>query len=110
MHGAEAPTSTRKREKQGTRDSSCRSNAGNGAGRGLVHEQGLRKRMIKSGMLRKAPARFVGQLDTTKWKTKYIELTPGRFSYADGSSMLGKRSDTFALVSLELAVKPLVYA
>ncbi|CAM9489250.1 unnamed protein product [Laminaria digitata] len=48
---------------------------------------------IRSGTLRKATARSVGRLETTTWKTKYVELTPGKFAYADASSVLGKRCE-----------------
>ena len=50
------------------------------------------KRLIKSGTLRKATSRSVGgRVATMIWKTKFVELTPGRFAYADGPSVLGTR-------------------
>lgn len=50
------------------------------------------KRLIKSGALRKATSKSVGRFETTRWKTKNVELTPGRLAYADeGPSVLGKR-------------------
>lgn len=64
-----------------------------GVGEGRARLQGgvFGGRVIRSGTLRKATARSVGRLETTTWKTKYVELTPGRFAYADGPSVLGKR-------------------
>lgn len=64
---------------------------GAGEGRARFQGGGLAGRVIRSGTLRKATARSVGRLETTTWKTKYVELTPGKFAYADGSSVLGKR-------------------
>ena len=72
------------------------------AGSGNVAETRLRlqasgsghRHTIRSGTLRKATARSVGRLETTTWKTKHIELTPGKFAYADTSSVLGKRYDS----------------
>lgn len=53
---------------------------------------GRSKNLVKSGALRKATSNSLGRLETTRWKTKYVEVTPGRLAYADeGSSVLGKR-------------------
>ncbi|CAM9377396.1 unnamed protein product, partial [Hapterophycus canaliculatus] len=68
---------------------------GEGARFQFKHEHsfpGNRPRIIKSGILRKATARSVGRLEKTTWKNKYVELTPGSFSYFDsGANVLGKR-------------------
>lgn len=71
-------------------------NVGGGAFSGVIEARarlqggGAGRQTIRSGNLRKATARSVGRLETTTWKTKYIELTPGKFAYADASSVLGK--------------------
>ena len=75
-------------------------NAGGGAFAGAIEARarlqgsGSGRNTIRSGTLRKATARSVGRLETTTWKTKYVELTPGKFAYADASSVLGKRCET----------------
>ncbi|CAM9277354.1 unnamed protein product, partial [Choristocarpus tenellus] len=46
---------------------------------------------IKSGQLRKARLHHVGRLETTTWKTKLVEVTPGQLAYyPDNPSVLGK--------------------
>lgn len=79
-------------ETQGTVDVGCNGDMVNG---GVGHERGMTGCVFKSGILRKATARSVGRLETMTWKIKYVELTPGRFAYADSQSILGKRSVTF---------------
>lgn len=66
---------------------------GAGGGGGFRYQESalIRRGILKSGTLRKATARCVGRLETTTWKTKNIELSPGRFAYADGGSVLGKK-------------------
>lgn len=78
---------------RGTGGSGAGLSEGGAVGEEIRFQQGeLRTRsVIKGGSLRKATSRSVGRLETTTWKTKRVELSPGRFAYADGGSVLGKK-------------------
>lgn len=71
-------------------------NSSRGSGSGL-HTPHMRvhgdQQVIKLGTLRKYTAHNMGKLETTSWKMKYVELSPGKLSYSDGSSptLLGIR-------------------
>lgn len=64
---------------------------GKAGDKGPFHKHELHRLILRSGTLRKATARSVGRLEKKTWKTKFIEVSPGRFAYADGPSVLGKR-------------------